>query len=101
LSLGVREASVVEKAPPARTSMPVPYLWKDEDPGAAPTVNLVFVPPIDAAFVDADLIILSSGSEDKVNWGALIAEDKTDWEAFTDEDDYDVESLGSWSPSRI
>jgi hypothetical protein len=57
---------VVEKAPPARTSMPVPSLRKDEDPGAAPMVNLASVPPIDATSMDVDLIILSSGSEDEV-----------------------------------
>jgi hypothetical protein len=39
---------VVEKAPPARTSMPVPSLRKDEDPGVAPMVNLASVPPVDA-----------------------------------------------------
>jgi hypothetical protein len=67
LSLGVQEASVVEKAPPARTSTPVPSLWKDEDPGAVHAVNLISVPPIDATSVDADLIVLSSGSEDEVD----------------------------------
>jgi hypothetical protein len=101
LSLGVREALVVEKAPPARTSTPVPSLRKDEDLGAAPAVNLASVPPIDAASMDVDLIVLSSGSEDEVDWEALVTEDEIDWEALTDEDDDDVESVGSWSPSRI
>jgi hypothetical protein len=67
---------MVEKAPPARTSMPVPSLRKNEDPGAVPAVNLVSVHPIDAASVDADLIVLSSGSEDKVDWEALVAKDE-------------------------
>jgi hypothetical protein len=101
LSLGVREASVVEKAPPARTSTPVPSLRKDEDPGAARVVNLISVPPIDATSVDVDLIILSSSSEDEVDWEALVAEDEIDWEALAGEDDDDIESVGSWSPSRI
>jgi hypothetical protein len=34
-------------------------------------VNLISVPP-----VDANLIVLSSGSEDEVDWEALIAEDE-------------------------
>jgi hypothetical protein len=76
-------------------------LWKDEDPGAAPVVNLVSIPPIDAVSVDMDLIILSTGSEDEVDWEALIAEDEIDWEALVGEDDDDVEFVGSWSPSRI
>jgi hypothetical protein len=98
LSLGVQEASVVEKALPASTSTPVPSLRKDEDLGATPAVNLISV---DATFVDADLIILSSSSEDEVDWEALIAEDEIDWEALIGKDDDDVESVGSWSPSRI
>jgi hypothetical protein len=101
LSLGVREASVVEKAPPSRTSTPVPYLRKDKDPGATPAVNLISVPSIDAASMDADLIILSSDSEDEVDWEALIAEDEINWEALASEDDDDVESVDSWSLSRI
>jgi hypothetical protein len=36
LSLGVQEASVVEKAPPASTSTSVPSLRKDEDLGGYP-----------------------------------------------------------------
>jgi hypothetical protein len=47
-----------------------------------------------------DLIVLSSGSEDEVDWETLIAEDEVDWEVLAAEDD-DVESVGSWSPSRI
>jgi hypothetical protein len=46
------------------------------------------------------LIILSSGSEDEVDWEALIVEDEVDWEVLAAEDD-NVESVGSWSPSRI
>jgi hypothetical protein len=66
LSLGVREASVVEKALPVRRSTLVPSLQKDKDLEAAQAVNLISVPPIDATSVDADLIILSSGSEDEL-----------------------------------
>jgi hypothetical protein len=47
-----------------------------------------------------DLIALSSGSKDEVDWEALIAEDEVDWEVLAAEDD-DVEFVGSWSPSRI
>jgi hypothetical protein len=47
-----------------------------------------------------DLIIFSSGSEDEVDWEALIAEDEVDWKVLAAEDD-DVESVDSWSPSRI
>jgi hypothetical protein len=51
--------------------------------------------------MDADLIILSSDSEDEVDWEALIAEDEINWEALASEDDDDVESVDSWSLSRI
>jgi hypothetical protein len=51
--------------------------------------------------MDADLIVLSSSSEDKVDWEALVAEDEINWEALAGEDDDNVESVGSWSPSRI
>jgi hypothetical protein len=47
-----------------------------------------------------NLIALSSDSEDEVDWEALITEDEVDWEVLATEDD-DVESVGSWSPSRI
>jgi hypothetical protein len=47
-----------------------------------------------------NLIALSSSNEDKVDWEALIAEDEVNWEVLATEDD-DVESTGSWSPSRI
>jgi hypothetical protein len=46
------------------------------------------------------LIVLSSDSEDEVNWEALIVEDEVDWEVLAAEDD-DVEYVGSWSLSRI
>jgi glycine cleavage system protein P-like pyridoxal-binding family len=42
-----------------------------EDPVAAPTIN-----PVSAPLVGANLIVLSSGSEDEVDWEALIAEDE-------------------------
>jgi hypothetical protein len=66
-----------------------------EDPAVAPAVN-----PISAPLVDENLVILSSGSEDEVDWEALIAEDEVDWEVLALEDD-EVESVGSWSPLMI
>jgi hypothetical protein len=66
-----------------------------EDLVAAPTVN-----PVSAPLVDAKLIVLSSDSEDEVDWKALIAEDEVDWEVLAVEGD-EVESVGSWSPSMI
>jgi hypothetical protein len=57
-------------------------------------------PPIDADLMGVDLIVLSSGSEDEVDWEALIAEDEVNWEVLVVEYD-DVESVDSWSPSRI
>jgi hypothetical protein len=56
---------------PAGTSKPVPSSWKVEDPAAAPAVN-----PVSAPLVDANLVVLSSGSEDEVDWEVLIAEDE-------------------------
>jgi hypothetical protein len=47
-----------------------------------------------------NLITLSSGSVDEVDWEALIAKDEVDWEVLAAKDD-DVESVGSWSPLRI
>jgi hypothetical protein len=75
-------------------------LRAEEDPAAAPTVNLVSIHPVDADLMGVDLIALSSGSKDEVDWEALIAEDEVDWEVLAAEDD-DVEFVGSWSPSRI
>jgi hypothetical protein len=100
LALGVREALAVEEAPPAGTSKLVPSLRAEEDPMAAPMVNLVSIPPVDADLMGVDLIILSSGSEDEVDCEALIAKDEVDWEVLAAEDD-NVKSMGSWSPSRI
>jgi hypothetical protein len=48
-----------------------------------------------------DLIVLSSYSEDEVDWEALIARDEVDWVALDDEDVDDVGFVGSWSPSRM
>jgi hypothetical protein len=48
-----------------------------------------------------DSIILSSDSEDEVDWEVLVAGDEVNWEALAAEDVDDVESVGSWSPSRI
>jgi hypothetical protein len=67
LALGVREAPAVEKAPPARTSAPVPSLRKEENLAVAPAANLISVPPTDCASMGVDLIMLSSDSEDEVN----------------------------------
>jgi hypothetical protein len=86
---------VEKEAPPAGTSKPVPSSREVEDPVAAPVVNLVSAP-----LADANLIVLSSGSKDKVDWEALIAEDEVHWEVLASEDD-EVESVGSWSLSMI
>jgi hypothetical protein len=53
-------------------------LWEEEDPAAARTVNVVSASPIDADLMVVDLIVLSSGSEDEVDWEVLIAEDEVD-----------------------
>jgi hypothetical protein len=79
--------------------MPVPSL--QEDPTAAPVVNLVSVPPVDAASMEVDLIVPSSDSEDKVDWEALVIGDEVYSEALTTEDVDDIKSVGSWSPLRI
>jgi hypothetical protein len=63
--------------------------------------NLVSIPLVDATLMGFDLIILSSGSEDEVDWEALVAENEVDWEALAAKDVDNIESVGSWSPSRI
>jgi hypothetical protein len=78
LALGVREALAVEEAPSAETSKLVPSLREEADPMVAPAINLISIPPIDADLMGVDLITLSSGSEDEVDWEALIAEDEVD-----------------------
>jgi hypothetical protein len=90
----------VDEAPPAGTSKPVLSLREEEDPVAAPVVSPVFIPPIDADLMGVNLITLSSGREDEVDWEALITEDEVDWEVLAAEDD-NAESMGSWSPLRI
>jgi hypothetical protein len=52
-------------------------LWAEEDPAVAPAVNLVSIHPIDADLMGVDLIVLSSGSKDEVDWEALIARMKS------------------------
>jgi hypothetical protein len=99
-SFGVREAPVVEKAPLVETSAPVPPLWKEDDPAATPMANLIPISLVDATSVGADLIILSSDSEDKVDWKALAAKDEVDWEALVAKYDDEVESMGSGSLMR-
>jgi hypothetical protein len=47
------------------------------------------------------LIILSSDSEDEVEWEALVTGDEVDWEALAIEDVDDIESMGSWSLMRV
>jgi predicted dinucleotide-binding enzyme len=81
--------------------MPVPSLWKEEDPAAAPMANLVSIPPVVVASVEVNLIVLSGDNEDEVDWKALIAGDEVDCEALDAEDVDDVESVGHWSLSRI
>jgi hypothetical protein len=90
----------VEKAPLVGTSTPVLPLRKKEGLAAALVVNLVPISLVDATSAGADLIILSSDSEDEVDWEALAAEDEVDWEALVAEDDDDVEFVGSGSPTR-
>jgi hypothetical protein len=68
----------MEETSPFGTSKLVPSLREEEDPAAAPAVNPVSVPPVDADLIGVNLIALSSGSEDKVDWKALIAEDEVD-----------------------
>jgi hypothetical protein len=75
-------------------------LWEEQDPVATPTVNSISAPPVDANLMGVDLIVLSSGSEDEVDREVHIVEDEVDSEILVAEDD-DVESVGSWSPSRI
>jgi hypothetical protein len=77
-ALGARDAPAVEDAPPTGTSKPVLSLREEEDPAAAPAVNPVFIPPADANLMGVNFITLSSGSEDEVDWEALIAEDEVD-----------------------
>ena len=91
---------MVGKAPLVGTSAPVVPLQKKEDPLAAPVVTLVPLSATDATSTRADLIVLSSDSEDEVDWEALAAEDKVDWGALAVEDDDDVESMGSGSLVR-
>ena len=64
---------VVGKAPVVGTSAPVVPLQK-EDPSAAPVVTLVPLSAAEATSMRADLIILSSDSEDEVDWEALTTE---------------------------
>jgi hypothetical protein len=94
-SPGVFWALVEKEALPAGASKPVPSSQEVEDPVAAPVVNPIYALPVDAKF-----IILSSDSEDEVDWKALIAEDDIDQEVLAAEGD-EVESMGSWSPSMI
>jgi hypothetical protein len=101
LSLGVREALVVEKAPLARTSTPIPSLRKEEDPTVAPAADLISVPPIDVASMGVDLFVVSSDSADEVDWESLVTGDEVDWEALATKDVDDVEFVGSWSSLRI
>jgi hypothetical protein len=91
---------VVEKSPLIGTSSPVVPLQKKEGPSAASVVNLVPIPVVDATLTREDLIILSSDSEDEVDWEALAAEDEVDWDTLVAEDDDDVESVGSRSLAR-
>jgi hypothetical protein len=94
-SPGVFGAQVEKEAPPTGTLKLVPPSREVEDPVATPAVNPVSAPP-----VDAKLIVLSSDSEDEIDWKALIAEDEVDWEVLAAEGD-EVESVGSWSLSMI
>jgi hypothetical protein len=68
----------VEKVSLVRTSTPVLPLHKKEGLVAAPVVNFVPISLIDATLARADLIVLSSDSEDEVDWEALTVEDEVD-----------------------
>ena len=60
-------------------------------------VTLVPLSAADATSTRVDLIVLSSDSEDEVDWEALVAKDEVDWGALAVEDDDDVEYVGSGS----
>jgi hypothetical protein len=45
-------------------------------------VNFVPISIVDATLAGVDLIVLSSDSEDEVDWEALAVEDEVDWEAL-------------------
>jgi hypothetical protein len=62
--------------------------------------NLVPISLVDITSVGADLIVLSSDSEDEVGREALATEDEVDKEALVAKDDDDVEFIGSGSPMR-
>jgi hypothetical protein len=53
-------------------------LQEEEDLAAALAINPVSVPPVDADLMGVNLNSLSSGSEDKVDWEALVAKDEVD-----------------------
>jgi hypothetical protein len=53
-------------------------LQEEDDLGAAPTINPISIPPVDADLMGVNLNSLSSGSEDEVDWEALVAEDEVD-----------------------
>jgi hypothetical protein len=72
-SLGVCGAPAEKEISLVETSKPVLSSQEVEDPAIAHAVN-----PISTPHIDAKLIILSSGSEDKVDWEALIADDEVD-----------------------
>jgi hypothetical protein len=76
-SPGVFGAPVQKEDLPTGTSKPVPSSQEVEYPVAAPAVN-----PVSAPSVDAKLIALSSDSEDEVDRKALIAKDEVNWEVL-------------------
>jgi hypothetical protein len=78
LALSAHDAPAVEDAPPTGTSKPVPSLREEEDQATAPAVNPAFVPPADTDLMAMNLIALSSGSEDEVDWEVLIVKDEVD-----------------------
>jgi hypothetical protein len=75
-------------------------LRKKNGLAAAPVVNLVPISLVYATSVGADLIILSSDTEDEVDRVALVTEDEVGWEALVAEDNNNVEYMGSGSPTR-
>jgi hypothetical protein len=61
-------------------------------------INLVSVPPVDVALMGVDFVILSSDSEDEVDWETLVIRDEVDWEALAAED---VDESSMWVASPI
>jgi hypothetical protein len=75
-ALGARDAPAVEDALPAGTLKLVLSLQEMEDLAATPAVDPVSIPLANADLMGVNLITLSSGNEDEVDWEALTVEDE-------------------------